>query len=421
MIRRMCGGFAGALRELGGQVIALSLVIFLADLVFGFFLSSFPVYARLAGMSLLLLGAVSTISGILQLGTALPIGLLSDRVGRPRLIVAGTCAMTLSMLIISRSTGTPLLVLCLVLNGLGGIAAFQIGHAHLGDITTPLQRPLGFGLVTTSMALGFGLGPYLGGVIVDRWGYTAAYLAGAATGCAALAVAWLTLRGKSSAGRRLTLGGLLDGVRLMTGRPDLRLVAFGNMLIGMTFAGTLSTFLPLYGKELHLTQAAIGSMFAARAGVSAVGRIANSLFVRRGGSLNVMIAALFFIAAATFGVGATTSRRVITLFLSLEGLAYGGFMVAGLTYVANHTTPENRGSAGGVYAMASGVGASVSPWLLGMVAERWGVRAVFPATGAALTVGMLIFALGVLSLRKERHAYRRDGLISPDRLEADLP
>jgi MFS family permease len=303
------------------------------------------------------------------------------------------------MLIMAGSASTPLLVLGLVLNGLGGIAVFQIGHAHLGDITTPVQRPLGFGLITTAMALGFGLGPYFGGVIIDHYGYSFAYRSGAAVGLVTLLIAVASLRRGATTGRRLTTDGLLAGVRLMTGQANLRLVAFGNMLIGMTFAGTLSTFLPLYGKELHLTQAAIGSMFAVRAGVSAVGRISNGLFARRIGNLSVMMTALLVITIATFGVGATTSRSVITAFLSLEGLAYGGFMVAGLTYVANHTTSENRGGAGGVYAMAAGIGASVSPWMLGMVAERWGIRAVFFATGVTLSVGLLIFALGMVSLR----------------------
>lgn len=389
-----------ALKELDSQVIALCGVIFLADLVYGFFVSSFSIYARLAGMSLVLLGAVSTLAGVIQLGAALPVGLLSDRLGRPYLIMAGVVALIFSMLNLANFTSTPLLVLSLVLNGLAGVAVFQVGHAHLGDITTPAQRPLGFGLITTAMALGFGLGPLWGGLLIDRFGYRAAYYCGAASGLAALLFALATLRRRKQKGLRLTASGLLAGVHLMIGQPNLRLVAFGNMLIGITFAGTLATFLPLYGKELHLTQAAIGSMFAVRAGVSAVGRIANSLLARRVGNLYVMMAALFFIALATFGVGATTSPAVITAFLSLEGLAYGGFMVAGLTYVANHTTAENRGGAGGVYAMASGLGASLAPWILGTVAETWGIRAVFFVTGSALTLGLFIFSVGVFALRK---------------------
>lgn len=416
MFLRMYRKSAAALRDLGGQVMALVLVIFLADLVFGFFLSSFPVYARVAGMSLTLLGGVSTVSGLIQLGLALPIGLLSDRVGRSGLIAAGIATMTLGMLILSCSSGTLLLVLCLVMNGLGGIAAFQIGHAYLGDITTPAQRTLGFGLTTTAMAVGFGLGPYLGGVAVDCWGYKVAYLTGAAVGVITLVVALTTLRSRRTKGRRVTSGRILDGVRLMAREPNLRLAAFGNMMIGMTFAGTLSTFLPLYGKELHLTQSAIGALFGVRAGVSAVGRIMNTLFARRAGSLYVMLAALGFIAVATFGIGAATSPGAIAAFLSLEGLAYGGFMVGGLTFVSNHTTAENRGTAGGVYAMASGVGASLSPWLLGIVAETWGIRTVFFAAGVVLTTGVLIFALAMISLRRGKTAASGEAALPTARL-----
>ena len=388
-----------ALAGLGDQVIPLCLVIFLTDLVYGFFVSSFSVYARLAGVSLLLLGAVNTIAGVIQLSSALPAGLLSDRIGRPRLIMAGAFALILSMLGLAGFNSTPFLVSSLVLNGLAGVAVFQIGYAHLGDITSEEQRPLAFGLITTAMALGFGLGPLFGGVLVDHFGYTPAYLTGAAVGALALLVAVRTLKKTPSGKGRLSVDGLLAGVRLMIGRPNLRLVAFGNMLIGITFAGTLATFLPLYGKELHLSQAAIGSMFAVRACVSATGRIANSLLARRVGNLYVMGAALFFIAIATFGVGSTTSPGVVTAFLSLEGLAYGGFMVAGLTYVANHTNAENRGGAGGVYAMAQGLGASVAPWILGAIADGYGIRAVFFVTGSALSVGFVIFAVGGLVLK----------------------
>jgi MFS family permease len=84
---RVVNTCAGALHDLGGQVIALFCIILLADVVFGFFVSSFSIYARQAGVSLYLLGAVSTISGLIQLATALPFGLLSDRIGRPLLII----------------------------------------------------------------------------------------------------------------------------------------------------------------------------------------------------------------------------------------------------------------------------------------------------------------------------------------------
>jgi len=37
-------------------------------------------------------------------------------------------------------------------------------------------------------------------------------------------------------------------------------------------------------------------------------------------------------------------------FLAAEGLAFGAYLVAGQTYIAEHTTRETRGAAIGVYA-----------------------------------------------------------------------
>lgn len=413
MVRKTCKNAAVALHDLGWQVIALCLVIFLTDLAYGFFVASFPVYARLHGMSLVTLGVVSTLAGVIQLGASIPLGLLSDRIGRPGLICAGIVAIILNMLILATFTSTPLLVVGLILNSLSCVAVFQLGHAHLGDITTLAQRPLAFGLNTTSMALGFGLGPYFGGVITDRYGYSTAYQCGAAIGFAGLLLALVTLRQQVNSGRKRSASGLLAGVRLMLGRADLRLVVIGNLLMGLTFAATLATFLPLYGRELLLSQAAIGSMFAVRALVSAAGRVASSLLATRVGNLSMMLVSIFVITLATFGVGATTSPAFITTCLAVEGLAYGGFMVSGLTYVANHTSAENRGAAGGVYAMAMGCGATVAPWILGLVADRWGIRAVFMVTGLALAVGLLIFAKGVYSLRAANRAISPAEEIAP--------
>ncbi len=404
MLQTYCRQATMALRDLGGQVFALCLVIFLTDLSYGFFVASFPVYARINGMSLVTLGLVSTFAGIIQLGASIPLGLLSDRIGRPGLICAGIVAIILNMLILATFTSTPLMVVGLILNSLSCIAVFQLGHAHLGDITTVVQRPLAFGLNTTSMALGFGLGPYFGGVITDKFGYSLAYYCGAAIGFIGLLLAFVTLRKQVTSERKRSVSGLLAGVRLMLDLADLRLVVFGNMLMGLTFAATLATFLPLYGRELLLSQGAIGSMFAVRALVSAAGRVASSLLSRRVGNLSMMLVSILVITVATFGVGSTTSPGFITACLAVEGLAYGGFMVSGLTYMTNHTSAENRGAAGGVYAMAMGAGATIAPWILGLVADHWGIRSVFMVTGMTLTVGLVIFAKGVIRLRAANRA-----------------
>jgi YNFM family putative membrane transporter len=195
---------------------------------------------------------------------------------------------------------------------------------------------------------------------------------------------------------------LFEGVRLIRGTPDLLLVTFANMMMGLTFSSALGTFLPLYCRELALSQTTIGTMFAIRSGVSALGRMPNSLLAQKIGSLPVMLVALALDAVAMFGICSTGNPGSIVILLAMDGLAYGGFVVAGQTYVSNRTTTANRGATGGAYAMAAGIAGTAGPFILGMVAERWGLRFVFGATGAALGLGATVFAIGIVALRGKR-------------------
>lgn len=391
----------------GREVLALCAVIFLADIIAGILLSSFSVYARTTGVSLATLGAVTTIAGFVQLGAALPLGALSDVVGRRAVLLAGMLAFVLAMLCLAFTGELAALVAARVLFGLAGIAVFQVGSAYLGDLTVPEQRPVAFGLLTTAMGAGFAVGPLLGGQIADQLGYGAAYLAGAAVGLAGLALALRMLRPRRTAPGMLTSrprGRALDGARLVLGQPRLLLVTFGNLLVSLTFAGAVTTFFPLLGRDLALSQAAIGTMFAARAAISTAGRFPNSVIARRLGNQAVMLGAILANIIAMFGIAATTNQLALTALLALEGLAFGAYLVSGQTEVANQTTLANRGTAIGVYATASGVGGAVAPLLLGMAADAWGVRTVFVVTGWVLVLGFAVCLMGVVALRRGRPA-----------------
>lgn len=402
-ITRSAPGLIDGLRELDGKVIGLCAVTFVADIVLGVQVSTFSVYAQTAGTAVVAIGVMNTVSGFIQLGASLPFGALSDRTGRSGLYTGGVAIFSLAMLIMACSRSSEALWIGKILFGLGSIAVFQIGNAIVGDLTTPEQRPYAFGLLTTGMGLGYGLGPFLGGMLIDQFSHAVAYLFATAVGLGGTALSLKTFGGRQ--GLRGTPPGassLLSGFRVIFGNPDLLLVTFASMMIGLTFAGTLSIFLPLYGKELALSQTTIGMMFAVRSGVSAAGRIPNSLLAQRIGSLPVMVWALVVDAVAMFAICGARNPAVIMAVLAIDGLAYGGFVVAGQTYVTNHTTAENRGSTGGVYAMASGFGGTVAPIFLSVVAETWGVSAVFATTGIVLSLGLLIFVGGNAWLRVRR-------------------
>lgn len=388
--------------QIPANVGALCLVVILADIIFGIIAPTFSLHARSLGIGLGALGVLNALNGIVQLVIAVPLGVLSDRIGRPILIIGGMACFAAGMLCIAAARGLPLLILGRLFFGLAGVAVFQIGTAHLGDITAPGERSFAFGLYATAMGLGFTIGPLLGGQVAQRAGTAAAYAVGAAVAVAGCALAARTIhrpapRAGSGAGGR--------GLRAILGtlrRADLALVSFGNLLVSWTFAGAITTFFPLYGDSLGLSAATIGLFFALRAFISALGRLPNGLIVRAFGNQAVLFAALLVDLVVMFGLAATRTPWLLALLLAGEGLAFGAYLVAGQSYIADQTTIENRGTAVGLYGMASSIGGIAAPAGLGLLADRWGLPVVFTSTGWLMAAGLAVIVAGTIRSGRRR-------------------
>jgi MFS family permease len=394
--------FTSVRRNLSRDIVELCILICIIDAVSGILSPTFSLFAENLGVSLALLGIIITVGGLTQLIIALPFGVLSDRIGRPTMLVGGVIAFTLCLFTAAFAGGPFLLFTSRVLYGIGGVATFSIGAGYLGDITTREQRPFAFGLYTSAMGFGFAVGPFVGARLVERYDARTAYIVG---GLLALAGLLLALRILRSANRRkgapvIRRASGMGNVRGILGQHDLMLVTFGNMLMSIAFAGGVTTFFPIYADELLISQAAIGSMFALRALVSTLGRVPNGMISRTLGSQPVMLSALLVDTLVMFAIGHTANPTLLTLLLAIEGLAFGAYLVSGQTYVADHTSFENRGAAVGVYSTASSLGSTIAPLALGLVASAYSVRLVFTVTGAALAIGLILSIAGYLVLAR---------------------
>lgn len=373
---------------------ALCLVVVIADIIFGIVAPTFSLHARSLGIGLGALGFLNALTGIVQLIVAVPLGVLSDRLGRPALIVGGMACFAGGLLCFAGARGMPLLILGRILFGLAGVAVFQIGTAHLGDITAPGERSFAFGLYATAMGLGFTIGPLLGGQIAERAGTAAAYLVGAGVALIGGVLAARMVRRPASSGGGATGGRGLWAIARTLRRPDLALVSLGNLLMAWAFTGAITTFFPLYGNALGLSAATIGVFFALRAFVSALGRLPNGLIVRAFGNQAVLLTALAVDAIVMLALAWAGTPWLLAVLLALEGLAYGAYLVAGQSYIADQTTAENRGTAVGLYGMASSIGGIAAPAGLGVLASAWGLPAVFTSTGWIMLAGLLVIVVG---------------------------
>lgn len=377
------------------DVALICLVIALACIVTGISTPTFPLHARSLRLDLATIGRLPASSGFVSLCLALPIGLLSDRIGRRRVIVGGIFAFALGMFCVGVAQGLPLLLVGCLLFGAAGVSTFPIGAALLGDVTTPGQRALAFGLYTTAMGVGFTIGPLVGGQLAERAGTEVAFIVGAIIALTAGTLALLILPRPRPDAANAGAGCSLRGILALARRSDLALACLGTLLMSWTFNGAISTFFPLYGEALGLSAATIGALFALRALVSAFGRLPNGILARALGNQSVMLAALVVDALAMLALAFAHQTWLLAVLLIGEGLAFGGYLVAGQTFVADRTTVENRGTAVGLYAMAGSIGATAAPAGLGAVADRWGLAATFGTTSALLAVGIVVFIVGL--------------------------
>ena len=141
-------------------------------------------------------------------------------------------------------------------------------------------------------------------------------------------------------------------------------------------------------------------MFSARAFGSTLSRLPTGAITNRLSSRIVMYAALVLAMVALLFMAQAESRALLAGLLAMEGVAFGTFLTAGQVFISENSTPATRGAAVGMYSTAGSLGSTVSAFVLGLIADLWGVQNVFRLTGVLLFCGLLVMTY--LTTRKDK-------------------
>jgi len=152
----------------------------------------FPVFARRLEE---LGGGVQTLSlmtmsfALAQLLAAPFLGSLADRIGRRPLVLLALAAFTATNIgfLFARSIGA--FIAIRMLEGALTAGLFPSAMGVVSDVVPEDKRAQWVGIVMGSYGAGFFLGPVLGGVLYDRWGFSAPFLASAGMAFLALITA----------------------------------------------------------------------------------------------------------------------------------------------------------------------------------------------------------------------------------------
>ena len=178
------------------EVVDVCILIFLADVVVGVQSPIFALYTTSLGASLGMLGLVTSVLGLARLASALPAGVISDRLGPKTVLIAGMALYAASFVLYAMAPAPAWLIVPRVLQAGGMVATFPMGVAYIGDVVEARDRPAAIGVYTAAMGSGFAVGPLIGSWVGSAAGYPAAYAVGAVIALAGAAFAWWRLTGR---------------------------------------------------------------------------------------------------------------------------------------------------------------------------------------------------------------------------------
>ncbi|HAL60824.1 MAG TPA: hypothetical protein DCP08_00265, partial [Chloroflexi bacterium] len=165
-------GFLPTLRERGVWVPCLFAVA--AGLTYGSLFTFLPLFG--VERNIANVGLFFTAYGLMTITAKMPLGRLSDRVGRVTVIIPGGVLLALALAGLKVVEGTGLLIGVAILYGLGLSGAWTALTALIVDHTSPEVRGTAVGLLFGGYDLGIGLGGAAMGPLAETIGYGGMYL-----------------------------------------------------------------------------------------------------------------------------------------------------------------------------------------------------------------------------------------------------
>lgn len=350
-----------------------------------------PLFASRLGASTVQVGLIN--AGFMLAATLLsfPLGLVSDRLGRRRLILSGIAmsALTSFFLFLARS---PAQVGAIYLFSGIGLACFSPAMmSFVGDVSPPQFLGRAYGWYTSALYLGMAAGPGIGGAAAT-FGFRPAFLLSAAV------IAAAALAG----GLRLPSPPAVIRPPASSLRSDLREIVSNRAVLACWIAtffstyawGSLFAFFPLYARDAGISVVHTGFIFTSQAAANALFRIPVGHLADRTGRREryILIGNLLFaLVIASVGL----FRRETTLYLLF--IAIGGSMAVTFTAIGavlSESVPtRTRGLAMGGYNTCIYGGFALSAATLGVVISDFGYGAGFAVAGGCCAAATLAFAL----------------------------
>ena len=337
-------------------------------------------------------------------GVTIPFaGLLSDRVGRKKVIVpslilyglAGVAAGFTGMILKEKS-----LILLLVLRAIQGIGAggtFQIAMALTGDLFTSGTRTRALGYLEASNGLGKVIAPLIGATLAALVWY-APFFVYAVTIPVAIFV-WVEIKEPPMKQKAQGLKGYLKAIGQVFAKKGVPLltVFLAGMLVLFFYFGVLSYLSDFLEERLHVRGVKLGLIIAIPVSVMAItSYLSGQGLAKKNPNILkwVIVFGLAFGGTMLALAGTTKKEWLLVGFISVLSIGNGLILPSLNTLTTGCTDKLKRGMVTSLYGTVRHVGAATGPPAVALLVEN-GHRTAFwvlagLAAGAAVLTALLL-------------------------------
>jgi len=340
-------------------------------------------FAMELGGSIFEVGLVSSAGAYVALALRIPMGALSDRIGRKRILVIGTFSFTVSALLSAFATSAWILILAKLIEGLGWSIFMPVGMALISDVSQDVEALRKY---TLASGLGFFTGPVLSTALLSFFDLRALFYVSLGFWIVVLTITVLAVREPKSHRESRALTGDLSSVIRNRFVLAVILSNVGFSLINII----INTYGPVYlVEELEVSQQLIALLASIRSVMMVTFRFLSGRIMDRVDSKLLLILTMLLLAGSGFALGVSQNYVQIAILMLISGVGWGMIFPLNAITVSRGTKVNESGLANATYMAAGDLTTIATPILMTNVVDLWGIRSVFATSPIMPLIAMV--------------------------------
>lgn len=327
------------------------------------------------------------------------VGMASDKFGKKLLLLVGVAICLIGTASYYAAVTITMMLMLRIVHGVGfGISTTLYGTVA-SDIIPASRRGEGMGFFGTGNAVAISLGPFLGIWLMEEFGFSVLFIAGA---CILLLAIVFTafVKGDSREERAMAQVAAAQNSSLMLRfvEPKALMPSLLGLLVGLSLGGVIS-FITLFGIEAGVQN--IGYFFLMLAFSELLIRFVSGKIFDAKGRFWVLFPAAIFCIVGCIILFMTKSTGMLLLAAVFYGAGFGAIFPGLHAWVIDRVEPQRRGVATATFYNAFDIGIGSGAMLLGLVATWSNYATMYLVSSLFFLLYLIVYFLYEKKLKRE--------------------